>query len=92
MHFGLKFVHKMEKRNERYVCENIKESEEKKMNNFVELTFDEMSCINGGRSWDTAGEYMSGLGGATIGGAVGGPPGAFIGAVVGFAGYWLMED
>ena len=62
------------------------------MSNFVELTSDEMSYIDGGRSWDTAGEYMSGLGGATIGAAVGGPPGAFIGAVVGFAGYWLMED
>lgn len=70
------------------------------MSNFVELTSNEMLCVDGGRSWDTAGEYVSGLGGGLIGGAAAGaiygsaagPAGAAVGAVVGFAGYWLMED
>jgi len=70
------------------------------MNNYVELTFDEMLCIDGGRSWDSLGEGVSTIGGGLIGGAVAGaiygsaagPAGAAAGAVIGLGGYWLLED
>ena len=61
------------------------------MNNFVELTSDEMLCIDGGNYfWDNVGITASCAGGGMIGGAIGSAicpgPGTIIGGAIGAVG------
>lgn len=60
---------------------------------FKDLTMNETMVLDGGKlGWNDMGFYISGAGGAVIGFAVAGPPGAFFGGIAASGIYALLDQ